>query len=80
MSKGLGKVERLILEAVEAQGGIYPARLAPPGSSKAQHQALNRAALSLIRKGLVRHVRYLWCRPRLYLHRNGTAPPSTRPE
>jgi hypothetical protein len=80
MSKGTGKLERLILEATEAHGGVYVARLAPQGATKAQHQALNRAAWSLIRKGLVLCVRYHCGRPRLYLHRVGTAPPSTRPQ
>ena len=75
MSKGLGKWERALLDAVERDGYAYPAALADAISGTlAARQAALRAAKTLDQKNLVVYWVYRWgAGPRVLIVKPGAA-------
>lgn len=61
MSRGLGKIERLLMEKLSEEQGFDPVAIYPNPITPAQYQAINRATHSLERKGLA-DCRYVWGR------------------
>ena len=60
MSRGYGKRERLILEAIEQKGGwLYLRDILPAQYTKAEYNALNRAAGKLIDTGKIGGMHYI---------------------
>jgi hypothetical protein len=53
MSRGPGRLQRYILDAVEKHGAIWRHDLLPKGASRAQYTALHRAVWCLIDAGRV---------------------------
>ena len=71
MSRGPGKLQRLILEMLDSYGGFYLAVLAD-GDFTTRYKALSRAAHKLQETGQISMVRFVCCRPKIVVCRVGT--------
>jgi hypothetical protein len=76
MSKGYGKWERAILEALKCVPAFYLADLLPDPHTRSQTVALNRAARNLFDAGKIETTHEVCGSPRLSVHRPGDRAPS----
>lgn len=58
MSRGPGKWQRLILEAVEEHGAVWVNSLIPANATRSEHVALLRASMQLTRRGMIDSYRW----------------------
>lgn len=72
MSKGPGKWQRLILAELETRDAFYLRCLLDSRCTKAQYDALLRAALQLESKGQISIMRFLFGRFNNVIHKKGT--------
>jgi hypothetical protein len=76
MSKGHGKWEQAILEALKCVPAFYLVDLLPDPHTRSQTVALNRAARNLFDAGEIETTHWLFGSPRLSVHRPGDMAPS----
>jgi hypothetical protein len=81
MSRGPGKWQRIILDALKQQSAVYllDLLLDQDDNSRSNYVALHRAAVTLFEKGQIEFLIYFNGRPRVLLHGAGSERPAKRP-
>lgn len=80
MSRGPGKWQRLILDRVAAGEQFYLVDLLPAGYTKAQYNALHRAAVTLYEAGQISWVSYTFGGKTELIGPPGASAPAERPK